>query len=151
MEVIYTPTVNTTVNLSVAYSTANAILWNTYTYANIEQIGSSAFVNPWILSGTNTYNTTGNVGIGTNSPTQALDVTGNVKTSGNYMYTDGSSTAKKVSGYVNAGTFIAFENIQATVTTSGNRGLSVAAVSTPFYCNIGASYGSSLGGGGNAV
>ena len=93
----------------------------------------------------------GNVGINTATPSQALDVTGNVKTSGNYMYTDGSSTAKKVSGYVNAGTFISFENIQVTVTTSGTRGLSVAAVSTPFYCNIGATYAAYGGGNGNAA
>jgi hypothetical protein len=76
-EVIYTPTVNTTVNLYVAYATSNAMLWNSYTYANIEQIGSSAFVNPWTLAGTSTYNINGNVGIGTSSPdaTSVLDLT----------------------------------------------------------------------------
>jgi hypothetical protein len=77
--VIYTPTVNTTVTLNLAYATPNAILWGSFTYANIEQIGSSAMINPWTLSGTNTYNTIGNVGIGNNAPTQALDVTGSGK------------------------------------------------------------------------
>ncbi len=48
-------------------------------YFMVKQIGSSAIINPWTLSGTNTYNTTGNVGIGTNAPTQALEVNGNVK------------------------------------------------------------------------
>jgi len=48
-------------------------------YFMVKQIGSSAFVNPWTLSGTNTYNTTGNVGIGNTSPTSALDVTGTGK------------------------------------------------------------------------
>jgi hypothetical protein len=90
------------------------------------------------------------VGIGNTAPTQALDVTGNVKTSGNYMYTDGSTTTKKVSGYVNAGTYLSFENIQVTVPASGNRGLNLVAVSTPFYCNIGANYGASGGAGGSA-
>jgi hypothetical protein len=99
VEVFYTPTLNTTVNLYVAYATPSAILWNSFTYANIEQIGSSAFVNPWTLSGTSTYNTTGNVGIGNNTPSQALDVTGSGKfstsiiNSGNRTYfgKDGSN------------------------------------------------------------
>jgi hypothetical protein len=52
-------------------------------WANITQIGSSAIVNPWTLSGTNTYNTTGNVGIGNSSPTTTLDVTGSLQVSGN--------------------------------------------------------------------
>jgi hypothetical protein len=99
VSILYTPTVNTTLNLYVAYATPNAILWGSFTYANIEQIGSSAFVNPWVLSGTNSYNTTGNVGIGNNAPTQALDVTGTGKfstsiiNSGNRTYfgKDGSN------------------------------------------------------------
>lgn len=63
-----------------------------------------------------------------------------------------STIATKVGGFVNAGTFVQMDNIKATVTTSGNRGLSVAAVSTPFYCNIGASFANVNGGsGGNAV
>lgn len=147
VDIIYTPTRNIAVSLYISFvSNSTTVLRSYATNATITQIGSSAIVNPWTLAGNDTYNTLGKVGIGNTTPTQALDVTGNVRTSGNYMYTDGSSTAKKVSGYVNAGTFIAFENIQATVTTSGNRGLSVAAVSTPFYCNIGATY-AALGGG----
>lgn len=67
-DVIYTPSANTTVSLTVAYSSGSVVLWGNFTYANIQQVGSSAFVNPWVLSGNNVYNTTGNVGIGTNSP-----------------------------------------------------------------------------------
>ena len=48
-------------------------------YFMVKQIGSSAIVDPWVLSGNNAYNTTGNVGIGNNAPTQALDVTGTGK------------------------------------------------------------------------
>jgi hypothetical protein len=48
-------------------------------YFIVKQIGSSAIVNPWTLAGTSTYNTTGNVGIGTISPTEKLEVSGNVK------------------------------------------------------------------------
>ena len=41
-------------------------------YFMVKQIGSSAIVNPWVLSGNNVYNTTGNVGIGTTAPSSAL-------------------------------------------------------------------------------
>ena len=82
--VYYTPTVNTTVYLRVysisgtltAYAPSLSINYSS-TWASIQQIGSSAIVNPWTLSGTNTYNTTGNVGIGTNTPSASalLDLT----------------------------------------------------------------------------
>jgi len=42
----------------------------------------------------------------------------------------------KVSGFVNAGTFVTLDNLKCTVTTSGNRGLSVGAVSTNFTANV---------------
>lgn len=48
-------------------------------YFMAKQIGSSAIVNPWVLSGNDVYNNTGKVGIGNNAPTQALDVTGTGK------------------------------------------------------------------------
>lgn len=50
-------------------------------YFLAKQIGSSAIVNPWILSGTDTYNTTGKVGIGTNSPNASaiLDLSSTTK------------------------------------------------------------------------
>ena len=83
--VYYTPTSNTTVYLRVitvsgavtAYSPSSAVASSySSTWASIQQIGSSAFVNPWTLSGTNTFNTTGNVGIGTNNPTSLLNIAG---------------------------------------------------------------------------
>lgn len=154
VEIVYTPTTNTTVSLNVVYATANAILWNSFTYANIQQIGSSAIVNPWTLAGTSTYNTTGNVGIGNNAPTQPLDVTGNVKTSGNYMYSDGSSTVKKVAGYYNAESYITLDNLKVACTRSGagggGGGLSVGAVSGSFNASISGNYGLSGGSGGYA-
>jgi hypothetical protein len=55
----------------------------------------------------------------------------------------------RVSGYVNAGTFVTMDNIKATVTSSGNRGLSLAAVTGSFYYNIGATY--ALNGGSNGT
>ena len=88
--VYFTPTANTTVYLRVyslsgtltAYAPSMSSNYSS-SWANITQIGSSAFVNPWTLSGANTYNTTGNVGIGNSSPTTTLDVTGSLQVSGN--------------------------------------------------------------------
>jgi len=97
VQIIYTPTTNQTIKLrSTANSGTQSIVMGS---AVITQIGSSAIINPWILSGTNTSNTTGNVGIGNNSPTTTLDVTGTGKfsssiiNSGNrtYLGKDGAS------------------------------------------------------------
>ena len=73
--VFYTPTVNTTVYLRVlnvsgsvtAYAPPAANNFSS-TWATIQQVGSSAIVNPWVLNGNDVYNTTGKIGIGTNSP-----------------------------------------------------------------------------------
>jgi hypothetical protein len=88
--VYFTPTANTTVYLRVyslsgtltAYAPSMSSNYSS-SWANITQIGSSAIINPWTLSGTNTYNTTGNVGIGTSTPATTLDVNGTLQVSGN--------------------------------------------------------------------
>jgi hypothetical protein len=46
----------------------------------------------------------------------------------------------KASGLVNAGTFVQLDNIKATITTSGQRGLSLATISGTFVCNIAGNY-----------
>ncbi len=81
VDVIYTPTTNTTVSVYVNWAGGTVALRGGYTYATIQQIGSSATINPWTLSGTNTYNTTGNVGIGSSSPSASalLDVSSSSK------------------------------------------------------------------------
>lgn len=77
VDFIYTPYNNTTVSLYVSYVSNSNITLRAYsTNAIITQIGSSAIINPWTLSGTNTYNTTGNVGIGTATPTSKLNIAG---------------------------------------------------------------------------
>jgi len=86
--VYYTPTSNTTVYLRVlsvsggvtAYP-PNASVAYSSTWASIQQIGSSAIVNPWVLTGNDVYNITGKVGIGTNAPDASalLDVSSTSK------------------------------------------------------------------------
>ncbi|USQ03568.1 hypothetical protein [Aquirufa antheringensis] len=77
---IYTPTTNQTVKLRTIGTTRGTQLVISGT-ANITQIGSSAIINPWTLSGTNTSNTTGKVGIGTSSPDASaiLDISSTTK------------------------------------------------------------------------
>lgn len=54
----------------------------------------------------------------------------------------------KASGMVAAGTFVTLDNLKCTVTTSGNRGLSVGAVSTTFEADISGWYTVAGGSGG---
>ena len=61
------------------------------------------------------------------------------------------SDIRSASGYVDAGSFITLDNIKATVTTGGQRGLSVAAVSGSFQAMISASYALHGGASGNAT
>ena len=87
--VYFTPTVDTRVFLRVynlsgtltAYAPSLSTNYSS-TWASIQQVGSSAIINPWTLSGTNTFNTTGKVGIGNNAPSTTLDVTGSLGVSG---------------------------------------------------------------------
>jgi len=60
----------------------------------------------------------------------------------------GTLLNNRVSGLVNAGTFVTMDLIKATVTTSGNRGLSLATTTGTITYNIGGTYGSSGAGAG---
>ena len=62
----------------------------------------------------------------------------------------GGQIGYKASGYVNAGTFVQIDNIKATFTTTGNRGLSLAAVSTTFTATYSGTYAVSGGAGGSS-
>lgn len=84
----FTPTTNTTVYLrvltisgtSVAYPALATPSYSS-TWASINQIGSSAIINPWVLTGNDVYINTGDIGIGTNAPaaSAALDVSSSTK------------------------------------------------------------------------
>ena len=62
----------------------------------------------------------------------------------------GTLLNNRVSGLVNAGTFVTMDLLKATVTTSGNRGLSLAATTGSFSIQIGGSYSVSGGVGGSS-
>jgi hypothetical protein len=96
-------------------------------------------------------NTNSRLGVGTNAPSQTLDINGNINTSGNYTYSDGSSTSKKIAGLYTAGTFLSMDNIKVSFTSSGNRGLSLAAVSSNFTADISGTYGLNGGSSGYAA
>ena len=63
----------------------------------------------------------------------------------------GSELLTKVSGFVNAGTFLSLDNLKVSVTTSGQRGLSLAAVSGSFNAMISGTFGYTSGGGGQST
>ena len=60
----------------------------------------------------------------------------------------GTLLNNRVSGFVNAGTYLTMDNLKATISTSGNRSLQIAAVSGSFAAYVSAAY--TLFGGGVA-
>jgi hypothetical protein len=56
----------------------------------------------------------------------------------------------KASGFVNAGTYVTLDNLKATLTSSGNRGLSIAAVSSNFTATYAGTFNNTGGAGGNS-
>jgi microcystin-dependent protein len=123
LKCIVTPSTNIDVGITLSgyYGAAPGIIGSTSTastyaisntsYFIVQQIGSSAIVNPWVLSGNDVYNTTGKVGIGNNAPTKILDVTGDAKISG--VLTSGGNAYPTTTG----------TNLQA-LTTNGTGTLS---------------------------
>jgi hypothetical protein len=61
------------------------------------------------------------------------------------------SDIRSASGYVDAGQFVTLDNIKATVTTGGARGLSVASVTGSFQAHISGTFGFVNGVGGSAT
>jgi hypothetical protein len=80
-----------------------------------------------------------------------IDNSGTVSITGKLNVSDPSgNVVTKVSGFVNAGTFVTLDNVKVTITTSGSRSLSLGAVSTSFSGNIYGFYGAGGGGSGNS-
>ena len=61
------------------------------------------------------------------------------------------NVAVKAAGYVNAGSFVTLDNIKATVSTSGSRGLCIATVSGSIVAYMAGTYGATGGVGGGAL
>ncbi|MEY2701877.1 MAG: Cyanophage, partial [Bacteroidota bacterium] len=90
----------------------------------------------------------------TTGSTRAMSILspGDVEISGKLTIGNASgNVATKVSGFVNAGTFLSMDNLKVSVTTGGSRGLSVGAVSTNFTANISAYYAMNGGVAGSAA
>lgn len=121
VDFIYTPSRNITVSLFISFvSNATTVLRSYATNATITQIGSSAIVNPWVLSGNDVYNTSGKVGIGTNAPVAKLDVSGDVNITGKINLTDPTgNVAVKAAGFVNESVPVTLGNIQVQMAPSG--------------------------------
>ncbi|MHA8078652.1 hypothetical protein [Aquirufa antheringensis] len=103
-------------------------------YFLAKQIGSSAIINPWVLSGSDSYNTTGKVGIGTNAPTSTLDVTGNINVTGKINVTDPSgNVVVKAAGFVNESVPVTLGDIQIQMAPNGQaRSLQIKTTGTSF-------------------
>ena len=137
----YTPTANTTVYLrvlsisgsSVAYPASSTPTYSS-TWATISQIGSSAIINPWVLTGNDVYNNTGKVGIGNTAPTAKLDVTGDVNVTGKINLSDPSgNVAVKAAGFVNENVPVTLGDIQVQMAPSGlARSLQIKTTGTAF-------------------
>jgi hypothetical protein len=133
-DIIYTPTSNTTVSLYVNNITSTVGFRGGYTNAIIEQIGSSAIINPWVLTGNDVYNNTGKVGIGNTAPTAKLDVTGDVNVTGKINLTDPTGNViTKMAAFANENVPVTLGEIQVQMAPSGlARSLQIKTTGTAF-------------------
>ena len=89
---------------------------------------------------------------GPTGPTGNTGDTGPTGATGGTGATGPTGLTAVVSGVVNAGTFVTMDNLKFTVTSSGNRGLSIATVSGTTALYVGASYsGAAVGHSGSAT
>jgi hypothetical protein len=121
---------------------SSAIIVSSSMVANTSSLyltsGSNLYVqNNGIVEITGSMNISGAI---TGSLTGSVFGIGNVSTFSSSVDTRldtlESSTITKASGMVAAGTFVTLDNLKATITTSGNRGLSIGAVSTNFEADL---------------
>jgi hypothetical protein len=89
---------------------------------------------------------------GPTGPTGVTGSTGNTGSTGATGATGATGPIAVASGVVNHGTFVTMDNLKFTVTSSGNRGLSVATVSGTAALYVGGSFsGSAVGHSGSAT
>jgi hypothetical protein len=141
-----TQTITGSLNITTGNIIASAITANTSSLYLTS--GSNLYVqNNGIVEITGSMNVSGAI---TGSLTGSVFGIGNVVTFSSSVDTRldtlESSTITKASGMVAAGTFVTLDNLKATITTSGNRGLSIGAVSTNFEADISGWYADSGGG-----
>ena len=89
----------------------------------------------------------------TSGSTKAMSIEspGNLTVAGKINLTDPTgNVAVKAAGYVNAGSFVTLDNIKATVSTSGSRGLCIATVSGSIVAYMAGVYGMTGGSSGGA-
>ncbi len=101
-------------------------------------VTTGSFVGSQILANTSSlYLTSGsNMYVQNNG---LVEITGSLVISGSTNL-NGGELIWKSSGMVAVGTFVTLDNLKCTVTASGNRGLSIAAVSTSFEADISGVY-----------
>ena len=131
-----TQTITGSLNITTGNIIASAITANTSSLYLTS--GSNLYVqNNGIVEITGSMNVSGAI---TGSLTGSVFGIGNVVTFSSSVDTRldtlESSTITKASGMVAAGTFVTLDNLKATITTSGNRGLSIGAVSTTFEADL---------------
>lgn len=130
-------TVNTNGNLVLAPNGTGKVVANVDIVpntANTRNLG--ALNNRWSTVYAQYLNVSGNVDFGGN-----IDLSGDLTVDGNLTVsgTDNNVVVKS-SGFVNAGSFVTLDNIKATMTTTGNRGLSLATVSGTVTGYVSGSY-----------
>lgn len=121
----------TKMNPSITTSTTADNLGNHTATKNI-QLSGNYISNDGSSEGIKIDNS-GNVGIHTASPTQALDVTGNVNITGKINLTDPSGNVLvKAAAFANAGVAVTLGDIQVQMSTSGSRSLQIKTTGTSF-------------------
>ena len=149
MRCIITPTtdIEVGVRISTAYGGWPSIVGSTSTigangaanqsYLLVKQIGSSAIVNPWVLSGNDVYNLSGKVGIGNTAPNAKLDIrtspTSTTDPGAGYIGIGTTTSAASTAGagalrYNSSNSLIEFSN--------GTTWLSLAPGNTPMYAQF---------------
>jgi hypothetical protein len=146
-----TQTITGSLNITTGNIIASAITANTSSLYLTS--GSNLYVqNNGIVEITGSMNVSGAI---TGSLTGSVFGIGNVVTFSSSVDTRldtlESSTITKASGMVAAGTFVTLDNLKCTVTTSSNRGLSIAAVSTTFEADLSGWYAASIGSAGGST